>query len=90
MRTAAPSPGDGLASDIDNAVCRVLNDVAEEARLSMAWSGASIILRRFPVDCGATMIIAIQCSLAALCFGLCVGVLDQPRSIWTAGSYMAL
>lgn len=57
---------------------------------AMAWSGASIILRRFPVDCGATMIIAIQCSLAALCFGLCVGVLDQPPSIWTARSYMAL
>lgn len=57
---------------------------------AMAWSGASIILRRFRVDCGAAMIIAIQCSLAAVSFGLCVGVLARPPSIWTARSWMAL
>lgn len=57
---------------------------------AIAWSGASIILRRFRVDCGATMVIAIQSSFAAICFGLCAVALDPPPSVWTTRSWMSL
>lgn len=57
---------------------------------ALAWSGGTILLLRNPVDCGATMIIALQSGIAAIGFGLYATFLDHSPSIWTTRSWLSL
>lgn len=57
---------------------------------ALAWSGGSMLLRRYPVRCGATMTIAIQSTLAALGFGLYARFIDPAPSTWMPSSLVAL
>ena len=55
-----------------------------------AWSAGTVLLRRYPVDCGMLMLIGLQSGIAAVCFSLLAFVVDPRESTWTATSVSSM